>query len=214
MDSVPKKEKNELFFSKKSKSINEVSDLQLWQEFKSGSEFAFEIIYKNHAFKLYSYGLKLVRNKDLVKDAIQDLFIDIWNTKDKLANVTSIKGYLYKSIRRKLIAQATKQRKFFNDTKDINNLLNTTPSKEFNLIEKQRFDNDCRTLKKHIATLTHKQKEIIHLKFYVGLSYEEIMEVMSLDKKATYNLMSRTIQILRNQMKLTLIFGALLFSFS
>ncbi|QTE22565.1 RNA polymerase sigma factor [Polaribacter cellanae] len=208
-----KKNGNESFFFKEKKVINGVSDLQLWQEFKSGSESAFATIYKNHAAKLYSYGLKLVRNEDLVKDSIQDLFVDIWNSKDKLANVTSIKGYLYKSIRRKLIREATKQRKFFDNTKDISNLLSSTPSAEFNLIEKQHFDRDCKILKKHIATLSQKQKEIIHLKFYANLSYEDIMEVMSLDKKATYNLMSRTVKILRKQMKFSLIFLMLLFSF-
>ena len=45
----------------------EIGDVQLWQEFQSGSEKAYATIYKNNVSLLYSYGLKLVHNKDLVK---------------------------------------------------------------------------------------------------------------------------------------------------
>ncbi len=85
-------------------------DCQLWQEFQQGSETAFSRIYRLHASLLYGYGMKLVKDKELIKDCIQDLFIEMWNTKNRLGSVKNIKSYLFKSIRRKLIAAAIKNR--------------------------------------------------------------------------------------------------------
>lgn len=187
--------------SKISSNKNEVVvvDLQLWKEFQAGNESAFATIYEKHVALLYSYGLKLVYDKELVKDAIQDLFIELWDTKNKLAEVQSIKAYLYKSLRRKLIAQVTKERKKFDRNYDVETSNKKTTSFEINLIEKQRFEEQRQELNNALAHLSEKQREIIHLKFYGHLSYSEIAEIMSLNKKSVYNLIARTIKLLKKR---------------
>ncbi len=176
-------------------------DLQLWRSFQAGSDVAYETIYRNHAVSLYSFGLKLTKDKELVKDCIQDLFIELWNSKHRLAPVKSIKSYLFKSIRRKLIAESVKKRKFFSD-----NVLTKTPkylqncSAEVNLIDNQNFNQQRKELQMALSMLTDRQKEIIHLKFYSLLSYVEISEVMVLTIKGTYKLMGRSICRLRKYM--------------
>ena len=177
-----------------------VVDLQLWQEFQAGSESAFANIYEQHAALLYSYGLKLVYDTELVKDTIQDLFIELWEAKDRLAKVQSIKAYLYKSLRRKLIAKASKERKTFDKSIDIDNLDNRIASAEISLIKKQRFDEQRELLNKALSILTDKQREVIHLKFYGRLNYNEIAEIMFLNKKGVYNLMARTIKLLKKHL--------------
>lgn len=171
------------------------TDLQLWREFQSGSESSFTIIYRDNAARLYSYGKKLVNDKELVMDAIQDLFVELWDAKERLGQVESIKSYLYRSIRRKIIAPAGKQR---NHTFEISDsLLEPSHSIEHSLIEKQRFDQERRELKKALSNLNPNQREIIHLKYHAQLNYQEIAEIMGTDKKAIYNLMARTIHQLR-----------------
>jgi len=178
------------------KSSSQV-DVQLWQDFQTGSESAFASIYERNAGLLYSYGLKIVSDKELVKDSIQDLFIELWDAKNRISKVRSIKAYLCKSLRRKLIASASKQRKTFDKSLDLEKFNSAVFSSEVSLIEKQRFDEQRKMLNNELDRLTLKQKEIIYLKFYGRLNYNEIAEVMSLDKKATYNLMARTIKILK-----------------
>lgn len=183
-----------------------VDDTQLWQEFQAGNETAYALIYRNHAPLLYGYGLKLVKDKELIKDCIQDLFVEIWNTKHKLSKVKSIKSYLFKSIRRKLIAECVKRRRTTLDSAIFPILkVLTSPSAEFNLIEKQRFNQERLKLKRALDQLTDRQREIIHLKFYVQLSYVEIAEVMSVSTKGAYKLMGRSINFLRQHMTDTIL---------
>jgi len=178
------------------------SDLRLWRNFQEGSDSAYETIYRNYAASLFAFGLKLTRDKELVKDCIQDLFVEIWKSKHRLASVKSIKSYLFKSIRRKVIAESVKKRKKFTD-----NVLAKLPkylqdcSVEVSLIESQNFTLQQQKLKMAMSMLTDRQKEIIHLKFYSFLSYVEISEVMSLSMKGTYKLMGRSICRLRKHMK-------------
>ena len=178
----------------------EVSDLQLWERFKAGDEAAFASIYSGHADVLYGYGMKLVKDSELVKDCIQDLFIELWDSKNKLSSVRSIKAYLFKSLRRKLIARASKQRHRFVSVMKAEMVKEATPSAEINLIEKQRFDEDRKVLMKTLKKLNSKQREIIHLKYYGNLGYDEISEIMDMDKKGVYNLMAHTIKLLRQQL--------------
>ena len=192
---------NTVFESRPLEKRGEVSDIQLWQEFQAGSELAFSTISELHVEKLYSYGLKLVRDHELVKDCIQDLFIELWDTKHKLGLVRSIKSYLYKSIRRKLLSQVSKKRKT-NCSTELEKVTETTASIEKSLIEKQRFDNERAALSKELQKLSGKQREIIHLKYYCRLSYDEISEIMALDKKGIYNLMAHTLKLLKNQLNL------------
>ena len=193
----PKNEKKGTAASVEKKRFS--NDFQLWQEFQTGSEQAYAEIYQQHVARLYSYGLKLVYNKEQVKDAIQDLFIELWNSKEKLAKVKSIRAYLFTAIRRKLITKATKERKSIDKSFDLNTLKTTTPSIEISLQEKQQKEKQLLAIHKLLSTLTQKQRELIHLKFYGQVNYDEIAEIMSLDKKAVYNLMARTIKLLKEQ---------------
>nr|WP_247656601.1 sigma-70 family RNA polymerase sigma factor [Maribacter sp. MMG018] len=165
-----------------------------------GDEAALSKIYKNNADKLYSYGLKLVGGKEVVKDAIQDLFVELWNSKERLGEVRSIKSYLYSSIRRKLLAKVVKERKLYSSEEMAESICGQVPSVEISLIEKQRFEEDRQELRRALAKLNDKQREIIHLKFYAHLSYDEISEIMSMDRKAIYNLMAYTIKFLKNHL--------------
>lgn len=176
-----------------------ISDIQLWQEFQSGSEEAFATIYKNNAARLYNYGLKVVNNKDIVMDAIQDLFVELWDNKNRLGKVESIKSYLYKSIRRRLISQVKKERKL--SSGDVDNFaIGNYPSAEISLIEKQQFDKDREELSRALTSLNKRQREIIHLKYYAQLSYSEISEILNINKKTAYSLMARSIEQLKQSL--------------
>lgn len=78
-------------------------DQHLWDDFRNGCENSYALIYQSHFYSLYSYGLKICGEREVVKDCIQDLFVYIWRNREKLTTTNSIKYYLYKSLKRRLI---------------------------------------------------------------------------------------------------------------
>ena len=160
-------------------SFKEVSDLDIWRQFKSGNESAFIHIYETYFDQLYNYGLQFSRDAALVEDCIQDLFIEIRKTRKRLSDTTSIKLYLYKSIRRKILLCLKKAKpilsiEFVREAHHFH----FTFSHEHHLIAQQLTDEKIERLNRALASLPVRQKEVIYYFFYEQLSYEEIKEIM------------------------------------
>ena len=179
----------------------ELSDVELWNAFREGSETAFATIYKRNITSLFSYGLKQVRNKDLVRDAIHDLFVELWDARERMGEVHNISHYLLKSIRRKVIYEAVRQGK--KSDLPVTEVLqqSSTPSAEHSLMEKQEFDRQRKIIKRALDQLNPRQREIIFLKYHCRIRYREIAEIMDTDKTAVYNLMAKTMKKLREHLK-------------
>ncbi len=60
------------------------------------------MLYKSHIEILYRYGHKLTTDTQLVEDSIQDMFIELWNSRKRLSDTDSIKYYLFRILRRKI----------------------------------------------------------------------------------------------------------------
>jgi RNA polymerase sigma factor (sigma-70 family) len=177
------------------------SDTFLWQAFKKGDREAFEQLYSKYFNDLGKYGLRLNPNKDLVEDAIQDVFIDLWRRKEYLSDVENVKFYLYRAVRNQF--NRTIQKDIFEGSEDINNFLDYlgTLSSEQESIENE--SNQIRTLSIQNAmnNLSNRQAEAIHLRFYQGLSLDEIALLMKIQKQVVKNLLSKSYTILKISLK-------------
>jgi RNA polymerase sigma factor (sigma-70 family) len=182
------------------------TDADLWEAFKSGNEEAFARIYHTLVQDLYNYGLNIAAAPELVEDCIQDLFIYIWDTKDKLGRTDNIKFYLFTALKRRILVKTEENQK-----KDL--LLHTTwissekPdfSSEALLLSSQQEQEQSERLEKALQALTPRQREAIYLRFYDKLSYAQIASIMSLTIQSTYSLIARAMEGLREQMHLVLV---------
>lgn len=166
----------------------------LWNLYRKGDRPAFEKIYYQHVNLLYDYGVRMTRDAPLVEDCIQDLFSDLWEKRMQMNAVDSVKSYLLVSVRRRIIRKLSSTRQ---NTLPIRLELiacsqDFTPSMLDTISEEQQAQ-----LAYAFSKLSDKQKEVIYLRFYNQLSYEEIAEVMSVQVKAIYKLMARAMQVLR-----------------
>ncbi|MDN5213172.1 sigma-70 family RNA polymerase sigma factor [Fulvivirgaceae bacterium BMA12] len=176
-----------------------VSDQQIWQEFKKGEDTAYAFIYKNHAQDLYSYGTSIANDSAFVKDCIHDLFLDLWQRRKKLADVSSIRLYLFKALRNKILKEKAKRKPLRAEVEDNYNF-QFEYSSESLMIHNQFSEERRKKLRLALESLTQRQREAIFLKFYKKLSYKEVAAVVGITQKATYKLLARSIQMLRNKM--------------
>ncbi|RYF71556.1 MAG: RNA polymerase subunit sigma-24, partial [Cytophagaceae bacterium] len=77
-------------------------DERTWYAFKQGDSSAFTDLVTNYYPVLLKYGLRIYKDPEVVKDCLHNLFIDIWNRRDRLQEIRSIKAYLLTSLRRQL----------------------------------------------------------------------------------------------------------------
>jgi RNA polymerase sigma factor (sigma-70 family) len=134
-----------------------------------------------------------------VMDCLQDLFYRLWHKHEGLSNVQFVKPYLFKSFRRLLIHQILQRRK--HSPLKEQEIFEFMPSVESVLIEDEVRTEQITKLKSCVQSLTKSQREVIYLKFYGELTYQQIAEINELQIDSVYNLVSRTLELLRTKLQ-------------
>lgn len=177
------------------------TDLEVWRAFKNGSESAFIYIYEKYFPTLMNYGFKFSKDKELIQDCIQDMFIDLRESRAKLSDTDNIKPYLFKVFRRRIFQQ---QKSITNQT-DIDEEFRPfefTISHEEHLINQQFSEQQISKLKEAVVNLSLKEREAIFHFYYELHSYDQIAEIMGYsDVKTARNLVYRAINSLRQTLE-------------
>ena len=176
-----------------------------WCNIIGGDKEAFLLFYHKYYRALFCYGFSLSADRELTKDCIQELFLDIWNTRSTLnKDVENIQSYLFTWLRRKI---SRKQLRLSKD-RDYQHSVESNQGSEFCyeelLIAFQQTEEKKEQLKRALETLTKKQLEIIRLKFFENLSYSQISAKTSLTTRSVYNIIHLAITRLRAAMTILL----------
>ena len=79
------------------------SDKELWERVLNSHAPSLDAIYFRYVDDLFDYGMKIVRNKALIEDTIQDIFIELWKKRESLESIEYLKSYLLVALKRRLI---------------------------------------------------------------------------------------------------------------
>ena len=188
------------------------SDITLWNQLRSGDEEAFSSLFERYYSTLVNYGKALMTGEDLVKDCVQDVFVDIWTYRYKLNEAIVVKAYLLSSVRKR-IARLHHREHIFSNIKQIDSLEFLFDfSIEDRLIADETTAKKVEQLNKSINQLSDRQKEAIYLRYHQGLSVEQVAEVLNLNYQSTKNLLHRAILQLRKDFPISVLFLLLNFS--
>ena len=166
-----------------------------WVLFKNGNHRAFEKLYREHMSGLYDYGKRFSVDTAIVEDCIQDMFIDLWNKREKLNDVENVKSYLFVTFKRRLIRMLTKKKVF--DSIDENNYFDIELSAESIMEKMEMHSENITKLKNAFEKLNKNQQHILYLKFYQGFSNKEISEILQINYQSTRNAMTRALTKLK-----------------
>ena len=180
----------------------------IWIRFQGGDKTAYAHIYHTFYKKLYNYGSRIVAEKSLVEDCIQDLFIRLWKQKEKLALPRSIQAYLFQSLRRSIFRALEKEKREGHDHLDESYNHTSHSSYETELIDRQWQLEQRSSLERALESLTNREREVIFLKFYLKMNYDEIAAIMELNIESVYNLVSRALTMLEQKLSTPLHFIA------
>ena len=187
----------------KGSSKNSADETTLWIAFKKGDVRAFEQLYNRYFEVLANYGYRYCTDKQQLEDAIQDVFVDVWRRRQHLADVESVKFYLFRALRHQVIRNTRND--LLETSEDINDFLDflVAFSSEQQSIEQETHISQTQAVTKAIAQLSQRQQEAIHLRFYHGMSLDEMTRLMGLSKQSVSNLLFKAYSVLRLTIKST-----------
>src|SRR5215217_7342209 len=164
-------------------NISDDSDIELWQKFRDGSEDAYASVYEKFAPVLFQYGYRLLADEELVKDCIQDLFVNLWLSRRNLGATDSIRFYLFRSLRREIVRKVNARRSRDQVTETF---VREEPSFEEQWIRGEEEQRRNAALNKTFVHLSARQREIIFFRFFEDMSFEEISKLMEITPRAAY----------------------------
>jgi RNA polymerase sigma-70 factor (ECF subfamily) len=173
-------------------------DKVLWKEMKEGNKFAFREIFELYSNLVFQYGLSLTKDRELVKDCVQELFIILWTQREHLGMARSIKYYLFFSLRRLLLKNRNYSKKII--SLSLFNGENVSDPQELPMLQKEQKNKNEGLLSGEIDKLPCRQREAIFLKFYQQLDNEEITQIMNLNSQVVRNTLCKALKNLRKQM--------------
>jgi RNA polymerase sigma factor (sigma-70 family) len=174
---------------------------EVWCSFKNGDKTAFDALYRMHVTELVNYGHKISSDRVLIEDCIQDLFIELWQSRERIADTTSVKFYLFKALRYK-VYRKLKTDGFFNldDIERHHNDL-ACASHESNLIGIEVQSLQMENLRALIKQLPKRQQEAINLRYYHNFSNEEVAQIMGVNYQSACNFIFSALRKLKLNLK-------------
>lgn len=170
---------------------------KLWDNFIKGDKKALAELFQYYYEELFFYGKKLSGSKRICEDCLQDLFLKLWINRSKLPEIKNLKAYLFTSYRNLIIDCLRWQNRFVDNESDLYTKHPIEFSVEDILIREQVTLETHKNILIAINKLTDRQKEAIYLRFFDGLSFESIAQIMDINVQSVRNFIHRGIIALK-----------------
>ena len=131
-------------------------------------EAILEELYDRYAHALYRYALALVSSAEDAEDAVQEVFVRI--ARKRFTKIDNIKAYLYTAARNSAYS-ILRSRRRRNETGD---------EALFDLSDDTSLPIEAFALRECFARLPIEQREILVLKIYDELTFEEIAQTIGI----------------------------------
>lgn len=171
---------------------------------------AYTVVINKYAKNLFNFGIRFCQDKEVVKDCIQQLFLDLWDLDFDVNARDTIKAYIFKAMRNRVIREQAKWGKNLPLDEEHDFVL------EFGIESKMIAEAADREMaekvKRQLDALPARQREIIYLRFYEGLNMAEISAIMNINTQSAHNLLQKAYQKIRVNWQSVLFIIGLLYS--
>lgn len=158
--------------------MHDLNDTELGKKIRLGSEQAFREIYDRYHVQMYYIAKKYVKDSALSEDAVQDIFVKLWNKRNRLDETKSIKGFLFTMLRNHLLNMIRDRKKEIVSMSDVN-------KEEFprhNLTEDEMVYKEYHDIvKQGMEELSDRKREVFELKTLQGHSNSEVAELLNIN---------------------------------
>ncbi len=164
------------------------NDRELVQKIKESSQNAFKLLFTKYYGSLIKFCLYRTRNLDISKDIVQEIFTNLWISRNRLNPEKSVKAYLYKSTINQII---NFKKHSSSQSFSLNDSISTKKNSNYTDLE-NKID-----LFSSVEKLPEKLKTVFLLSRIEGFKYSEIAEICEISIKAVEKRMTKAFKILR-----------------
>ena len=151
----------------------------LLQRAAAGNRQAFSKLYTNCINDLYQYVYIFTKSKETSEEIIQDIFVKLWEEREKLINIKSFRNYLFRMAKNRIIDYIRKQQLSYRVIKKMEaESIASYAEADHNLL----FNDYYNIARQAVNQLPAKRKLIFRLSTEEYLSLDEIAVKLGISK--------------------------------
>ena len=166
----------------------------LIRQLKNGDESAYEMLFREYYRVLVVFANKYLLDIEASKELVQDLFVHIFEKREKLDINSSLKSYLFRSVHNRSLNLINAEKI---KNKYVEHVTNTSPKNMNNIDVEMNKTELEHAIYKAIGELPPKCRDIFKLNRFEGLTNSEIAEKLRLSKRTVETQISKALKILR-----------------
>lgn len=179
-------------------SVSEERLQQVLQEFAEGSEHGYEVLFRYFYNRLLLYGGTITSHQNIVEDQIQEVFIWLYHHPQKCRSVKNIEAYIYSALKKNILSSLRKEaNRQVRCRHYIAYQDQATLGAEEQWVETDVQQQQHHWLSHQINQLSPCMKEVVYLRYYQCLGFEEIAGIMSVSPQVARNYAFRALKKMR-----------------
>lgn len=164
---------------------------------QKGDRKEFERVVELYYSELYFYAKSLCRDELLTKDLVQEVFLGLWQKKEKLHTGTVLKGWLYLSLKNKFLDHIKKYRR---ETYFLERTYSDTMEAIVQQDNQDKLSRRLDLVDREIQLLPKKCKQVLIMSKKEGLTNAEISDYLGISIKTVEGHLSNAYKILRKKL--------------
>lgn len=167
-----------------------------------GDQKAFEILFLQYQPKLVFFLYGFIKDNEQARDMAQDVFLSIWNNREKLTEVKSFKAYVYKMAKNAVCNYY--DHIIVNDKFVAEQLTHSSDSES---TEEIIFANQLQDMIDiTVSQMPPQRKQIYMMSRIEGMSNTEIAERLNINKRTVENHLTAALADIRKSIKIWIMF--------
>lgn len=175
-------------------------DNKIIEKIKQGDELAFELLFRKYYGRLCGFANKFIGSSTESEEIVQEVFLNIWNRKEKLKLNEEIRSYLFKSVQN-LCFNYIQHQKIVDKYYSAIEIAYKNQTDDFNTYESVLYNELQTKVDEAISTLPKACRRIFKMSRVEGLKYAEIAQKLNISVKTVETQMGRALVKLRLALK-------------
>lgn len=173
------------------------SDIAIFERIKSGDSDALTALFNKYYQQICRFTSLFIPENKVVEELTANVFINLWETRKRIAIHTSVKAYLYQAAKNQAISFLRKNKRILNPLDELFDLpekQDQTPEAIF--IERELNQQFVKAYKK----LPNRAQLAFKLHRLDGLKYSEVAEIMNISVGAVEKNITSALKILHSEL--------------
>lgn len=158
---------------------------------------AFEKLFRSFFPGLVLFAMKYLPDQDSAKEVVHNVFLNLWEKREKIDTSASLKSYLFTSVHNRCLNFIRDRKKFDTDESSILKIESTDFSDGSDRLEEQELEQ---RIYDALEALPEKCREVFKLNRFEGMKYGEIAGHLGISVKTVEAQMSKALKILREKL--------------